>query len=100
SRFEGIGHLRWKESDRLTSLAEILGRAGARARTEETTLVVSGGGGPPPAGADLPTFRDHRMAMAGALLALGRPGIRIEDPDCVAKSYPEFFRDLDSLCVR
>jgi 3-phosphoshikimate 1-carboxyvinyltransferase len=40
------------------------------------------------------------MAMAAAILALRLPGILIEDPDCVAKSYPRFFRDLEELGVR
>jgi 5-enolpyruvylshikimate-3-phosphate synthase len=38
--------------------------------------------------------------MAAAILSLGRPRLLIDDPDCVAKSYPRFFSDLDSLCVR
>jgi 3-phosphoshikimate 1-carboxyvinyltransferase len=40
------------------------------------------------------------MAMAAAILAQRLPGILIEDPDCVAKSYPGFFRDLEGLRVR
>ncbi|MEO8432743.1 MAG: 3-phosphoshikimate 1-carboxyvinyltransferase [Acidobacteriota bacterium] len=99
SRFDGIAHLRFKESDRLASLADILGRAGALASAEGGALVVRGGLAGR-ASASLPTFRDHRMAMAAGVLAVGRPGVRIEDPDCVGKSYPGFFRDLDSLCER
>jgi 3-phosphoshikimate 1-carboxyvinyltransferase len=48
----------------------------------------------------LPTFRDHRIAMAAGVLALCLPGLLIEDPGCVAKSYPAFFRDLEALSVR
>ena len=48
----------------------------------------------------LPTFRDHRIAMAAGILALRLPGLLIEDPDCVAKSYPRYFRDLEALAVR
>jgi 3-phosphoshikimate 1-carboxyvinyltransferase len=40
------------------------------------------------------------MAMAAAVLAIARPGILIENPGCVSKSYPGFFRDLESLAVR
>jgi 3-phosphoshikimate 1-carboxyvinyltransferase len=103
SRFEDIGHLRWKESDRLSALECLLAAGGTRAFSEAGALVVEGQGPEavaPVASAVLPTFRDHRIAMAAALLALGRPGMRIEDPDCVSKSYPAFFRDLDRLCVR
>ena len=99
SRFDGIGHLRWKESDRLAALAEVLTRAGAETIAAETSLLVRGGA---VAGdlARLPTFGDHRIAMAAAILSVGRGRLLIDDPDCVAKSYPRFFADLDSLCVR
>jgi 3-phosphoshikimate 1-carboxyvinyltransferase len=100
SRFEDIGHLRLKESDRIGSLAALLDRAGARAEAGESSLVIRG-----PArrraGVDrLATFGDHRIAMAAALLSLALPGLLVENPGCVAKSYPGFFRDLESLAVR
>jgi len=105
SRFDGIGHLRWKESDRLAALADLLTRAGAQAMAKDDSLLVRGPLAPhgPLASkglARLPTFRDHRIAMAAAILSLGRRSLLIDDPDCVAKSYPRFFSDLDSLCVR
>jgi len=40
---------------------------------------------------------DHRMAMAFGLLSLREPGIRVSTPDCVSKSYPGFWRDLERL---
>ena len=43
------------------------------------------------------TYDDHRMAMSLALLGLRAPGIEIEDPGCVAKTYPDFFVDLATL---
>ena len=99
SRFDRIGHLRWKESDRLAALADVLTRAGARATAADTALVV---GGAAEAGglARLPTFGDHRIAMAAGILSVGRARLLIDDPDCVSKSYPRFFADLDALCVR
>jgi 3-phosphoshikimate 1-carboxyvinyltransferase len=101
SRFDNIGHLRWKESDRLATLADVLTRAGAQAVATDESLVVRGPlTSDPEALARIPTFGDHRIAMAAAILSLGRPRLLIEEPDCVAKSYPRFFRDLDSLCVR
>ncbi|MGE5276278.1 MAG: 3-phosphoshikimate 1-carboxyvinyltransferase [Acidobacteriota bacterium] len=96
SRFEGIGHLRLKESDRIGALAGLLTAAGGTAREEETALVVKGGLAPGGV-VVLPTFGDHRIAMAAALLALARGGCLIENPGCVAKSYPAFFRDLATL---
>jgi len=83
------------------ALAELLTRAGARAIAGEDQLIIVGPARPP-AGevTSLPTFDDHRIAMAAALLALAAPGCLIENPDCVAKSYPNFFRDLESLVRR
>ncbi|MGH9365013.1 MAG: 3-phosphoshikimate 1-carboxyvinyltransferase [Thermoanaerobaculia bacterium] len=101
SRLGGIGHLRYKESDRIASLAELLNRAGARAEAQTDALVVAGPIRPASRGAvRLPTFDDHRIAMAAALLSLSVPGLLIENPGCVGKSYPAFFRDLESLARR
>jgi 3-phosphoshikimate 1-carboxyvinyltransferase len=99
--FSGVAHLRLKESDRLAALAELVVAVGGRAVVTEDALVVvgpaTGRGG---AVTRLPTFRDHRIAMTAALLALRLPGLLIEDPGCVAKSYPGFFRDLEALARR
>jgi 3-phosphoshikimate 1-carboxyvinyltransferase len=100
SRFEGVGHLRLKESDRLAALVELLSTAGARAAVEGDALVVAGPAGSPAATTRLRTHRDHRMAMAAGILALRLPALLVENPDCVSKSYAGFFRDLESLCVR
>ncbi len=101
SRFRGIGHLRLKESDRIEALAALLTRAGAFAEAQEDELVVIGPIAALPRGAErLPTFDDHRIAMAASLLSLAVPGFLIENPGCVGKSYPDFFRDLESLVRR
>ena len=102
SRFEGIAHLRLKESDRVASLAALLTGAGADARAHDNCLVVAGPTRFRPGGVPrkLSTFADHRIAMSGALLSLAIPDLLIENPGCVAKSYPRFFRDLESLTVR
>jgi 3-phosphoshikimate 1-carboxyvinyltransferase len=98
SRFEGIAHLRVKESDRIAALAALLTAAGARAIALEEALVVEGPAGPRAGGAvRLPTFGDHRIAMAGGLLSLALPAILIENPDSVSKSYPSFFKDLATI---
>ncbi|HTR04851.1 MAG TPA: 3-phosphoshikimate 1-carboxyvinyltransferase [Thermoanaerobaculia bacterium] len=100
SVFSGIGHLRIKESDRLVALETLSRAAGASAEASEDGLRVTG---PVPENVGtrrLPTFRDHRIAMAAGILAVRLPGILVEDPGCVAKSYPGFFRDLESLVQR
>jgi 3-phosphoshikimate 1-carboxyvinyltransferase len=101
SRFRGIGHLRYKESDRVAALVRLLTLAGAAAEAEEDALVVRGPVRHAAIGAvRLPTFDDHRIAMAAAILSLRVPGLLIENPGCVAKSYPAFFRDLESISRR
>ena len=100
SRFSGVGHLRLKESDRIAALEALIASAGGRARALGDTLEVVGPAAARGAAARLRTRRDHRMAMAGAILALRLPGLLIEDPGCVAKSYPDFFRDLEALTIR
>ena len=50
--------------------------------------------------AEIDTYEDHRMAMSLALVGLAVPGVVIRDPDCTAKTYPHFFRDLERLCHR
>ena len=48
-------------------------------------------------GAEIDTYDDHRMAMSLALVGLAVPGVVIRNPDCTAKTYPQFFRDLEGL---
>jgi 3-phosphoshikimate 1-carboxyvinyltransferase len=45
-------------------------------------------------GATIKTYDDHRMAMSFALAGLRQAGVRINDPDCTRKTYPQFFDDL------
>jgi 3-phosphoshikimate 1-carboxyvinyltransferase len=99
SVFSGVGHLRLKESDRLASLVSLAEAVGARATASEDALAIDGRGEPVTL-VRAATFRDHRIAMAAGILALRIPGILVEDPDCVAKSYPDFFRDLEALARR
>ena len=48
-------------------------------------------------GADIETYKDHRMAMCFAVLGLKVPGIRIKNPSCVSKTFPNFFEKLEQL---
>jgi 3-phosphoshikimate 1-carboxyvinyltransferase len=100
SRFGGVGHLRGKESDRLGALSALLEAAGGKAAVQDDELVVVGPRRTTLAAPRFPTFDDHRIAMAAALLSLSSQGTLIENPDCVAKSYPDFFRDLETILVR
>ena len=92
----GLRTLKVKETDRIAALAAELGRLGCSVETTRERLAVD-----PASGHERPavieTYRDHRMAMAFAVLGLVRGGISIRDPACVAKSYPGFWRDLGRL---
>ena len=50
-------------------------------------------------GAEIDTYDDHRMAMSLALPGLAVPGVVIRNPGCTAKTYPEYFRDLEKLGI-
>jgi 3-phosphoshikimate 1-carboxyvinyltransferase len=94
TRITGVGFIRRKESDRLGALVRELQRCGVTAREEPDGLVIEGS---KPHGARVETYDDHRMAMSFALLGLRVPGIEIADPDCVAKTFPEYFDVLATL---
>jgi 3-phosphoshikimate 1-carboxyvinyltransferase len=89
-----VAHVRHKETDRLAALAAELRRVGAAVEEFEDGLTVIPG---PLHGAEIETYNDHRMAMSMALVGLKVPGIVIKHPDCVAKTYPRFFEDLEKL---
>jgi len=81
--------LRIKESDRIAALAEGLRRLGGSVEEHPDGLTVRGG--PPLRGASVPSHGDHRIAMAFAVAGLGAAGeTEIEDPACIAVSFPEF----------
>jgi 3-phosphoshikimate 1-carboxyvinyltransferase len=89
-----VAHIRHKETDRLAALATELRRVGAAVEEFVDGLRIT----PRPLhGAAIETYDDHRMAMSMALLGLKIPGIIISKPGCVAKTYPNFFDDLERL---
>jgi 3-phosphoshikimate 1-carboxyvinyltransferase len=98
SRFYDIGHTRVKESDRISDLRRELLKIGARISEKDNEMCVypqdryrEGG--------LLDPHRDHRLAMAFAVLGL-KVGARVKDIECVSKSYPAFVKDLKKLSVR
>ena len=101
STITGLSTLRVKESDRIGAIQTELQRCGAEVHATDHSLRIS----PiptPQLSAEAPgilvrTYDDHRMAMAFSILGLRRGGIRIEDPECVTKSYPGFYKDLETL---
>ncbi len=90
-----VAHLRLKESDRLGDLAAEWQRMGARIEVLEDGLVVHGGARL--CAAVLNPHDDHRLAMSAAVVGLKTPGIKIENHECVYKSFPHFWELWDKL---
>jgi 3-phosphoshikimate 1-carboxyvinyltransferase len=89
-----VAHIRHKETDRLAALATELRRVGAGVDEFADGLTIT----PAPLhAAEIETYNDHRIAMSMALLGLRVPGIVLKNPGCVAKTYPNFFADLEKL---
>jgi len=89
-----VRHLRWQESDRLHAIVTELQKLGGKVEELEDGMVIH------PStlhGGTVQTYDDHRIAMAFALVGLKVPGIRIENPGCVAKTFPDFFEKLECL---
>jgi len=89
-----VAHIREQECDRLAATAAELRRLGAEVEEWADGLAIQ-----PAAlhGATIHTYDDHRIAMAFALPGLVVPGVRIANPACVAKTFPDYFTRLESL---
>ena len=101
-RFVGLANLRVKECDRLAALASELSRVrpGLGREDGDCLLVDSDPDlASPAAPVRLATYEDHRMAMSLALLGLRLDNILIDDPGCVAKTFPGYWEALGALGV-
>jgi len=90
-----IGHLRFKETDRLNATAAEMAKMGIRVDVTDNSMVIYGG---KPKGAEIEAHNDHRLAMSLAIAALFAEGNSIiSGAEAVSKSYPRFFSDLAGL---
>ena len=90
-RFADLGRLRVQECERVVALRTELTKCGAKVIETGDTLEVF------PSqlhGATIETYNDHRMAMCFAVLGLKVPGIKLRNPACVKKTFPNFFQKL------
>jgi 3-phosphoshikimate 1-carboxyvinyltransferase len=95
-----VANWRVKETDRLAAMATELRKVGATVEEGADSLRITPPPGASPApGAVIDTYDDHRMAMCFSLVALGGVPVRINDPACVNKTFPEYFRELARLAV-
>lgn len=95
THIHGIASARVKESDRVSATCTELARLGVRVEEHQDGLSIY------PCQSFIPalikTYNDHRMAMSFALIGLRVPGVNIENPGCVSKTFPEYFSVLESL---
>ncbi|MGE0115217.1 MAG: 3-phosphoshikimate 1-carboxyvinyltransferase [Steroidobacteraceae bacterium] len=96
SRLANIGSWRVKETDRIAAMATELRKVGATVEEGADWLRIT-----PPVSltpnAVIDTYDDHRMAMCFSLVALGGVPVRINDPKCVAKTFPAYFETFASI---
>ena len=97
STLRNIASWRVKETDRIAAMAAELRKLGAEVEEGADFIRIT-----PPSvwqAASLHTYDDHRMAMCGSLAAFNAAGlpVRIEDPKCVAKTFPDYFETLFEL---
>ncbi len=90
-RFTELGRLRVQECERVHALRDELRKCGATVRELGDTLEID----PSPLhGAEIETYDDHRVAMCFATLGLKIPGLRLQNPACVRKTFPNFYQKL------
>ncbi|MBK8012984.1 MAG: 3-phosphoshikimate 1-carboxyvinyltransferase [Deltaproteobacteria bacterium] len=95
TRIFGVANWRVKETDRIAAMTNELRKLGASVTVHDDGLDIS----PPKrlSPATIDTYNDHRMAMSFSLAALGDVSIEINDPDCTAKTFPDYFTTLRRL---
>lgn len=97
SHIRGVGVTRGHETDRLAALARELAKVGADTQEEPDALHVRGRPPEQLHGARLFTYHDHRLAMAFSALGAKVPGVVIDDPSCVGKTFPGYWSDISRL---
>lgn len=95
TRIRGIASARLKETDRIHATCIELARLGVRVEEHSDGMTIYPCENFSPA--SIRTYNDHRMAMAFSLIGLRVPGVTIENPSCVSKTFPNFFKVLETL---
>ncbi len=89
-----IEHTRWQETDRIHAMVTELRKLGVPVVEHQDGLEISPA---PITPAAIDTYEDHRVAMAFSLIGLKTPGIQINNPECVSKTFPTYFQVLEQL---
>ncbi|MCF6158025.1 MAG: 3-phosphoshikimate 1-carboxyvinyltransferase [wastewater metagenome] len=94
TRVRNVRNMRIKETDRIAAVVNELRRMGVSAREYEDGFEIEPS---LPEPAEIETYDDHRMAMSFALIGLCAKGIVIKHPECVSKTFPDYFQRLEAL---
>lgn len=98
-KFTGLATLKIKETDRIEALKKELRKVGYIIRDENDNTLIWDGERCEPTMEPIDTYEDHRMALAFAPLAFKMPGLKINNPEVVSKSYPHYWKDLERVGV-
>jgi 3-phosphoshikimate 1-carboxyvinyltransferase len=90
-----VASWRVKETDRLAAMATELRKLGAEVEEGRDFIRIAPRAVKP--GVSIDTYDDHRMAMSFSLVALAGVAVRINDPQCVAKTFPDYFQAFQSI---
>ncbi len=97
TRIRNIYNWRVKETDRMHAMSTELRKLGATVETGDDYILIT-----PPQGissTSIDTYDDHRVAMSFSLAAFGGVPITINDPDCTAKTFPDYFNEFDGIAI-
>jgi len=97
ARLKGVGHLKFKESDRVEVFKTELAKIGAKITVKKDEVYLLPATEFPDKEIEFNTYKDHRVAMSLAPLAFKLKSVVINDPAVVEKSYPSFWNDLKQL---
>lgn len=97
TKIDGIKSLRVKETERVMALETELAKMGVKTESTNDSMIIYGGN---PKSAIISTYNDHRMAMSFAMAAAKLDGIQIENPEVVNKTFPQFWKKLESIGIK
>ena len=93
-RIRNIEHTRWQETDRIAAMVAQLRRLGVEVEEHKDGVTIAPS---KPKSSSIDTYKDHRVAMSFTLVGLRVPGICINDPGCVGKTFPTYFNVWDQI---
>lgn len=100
TRISNVAHLRIKESDRLQALASEISKTGSEVKLLADGLVITPGSSLNPDPGEFRTYGDHRIAMSLSLYGLAGVCVQLDNPDCVAKSFPGFWEEWAKVTAK